>query len=543
MPVIRLYYEDMEELVGVDRDTILKRVPMIGADIERLEEDYADIEFFPDRPDLYSPEGVARALRGFFGLELGLPEYEIEPGNIVIEVDPSVKNVRPYLCSAVVRDLEFSDPAIESLMDLQEDLHWGLGRNRKKVAIGVHDISRVKPPFRYLAADPDFEFVPLDFQKSLSMRDILKEHPKGISYAHILEGMDRYPLILDADDQVLSFPPIINGNLTRVRDDSRDLFLDVTGTDYVAVQRALNIVATALAERGGRIESVLVKSAEGDKILPDLTPAKWTIDAEDANNLIGTDLSSEEIAQYLEKMRFGATAKNAQIEVLAPAYRADIMHSWDIFEDVAIGYGYENLVPAIPKTVTVGKAHSIEVRKSELREIMVGLGYIETMPFTLTNEAVNFENMRRSRDEKAFTRVLHPISELHTMVRTDILPSLLEIFSLNQHHPLPQKIFALGDVLVGRKTRQNLAAASIHSGADFAEIRSMIDAIFRGIGIEPEIVPSGDGAFLEGRRGDLVVNGVNVGSFGEIHPQVLRSFGLEQPAVGLELRWDEIWND
>ncbi len=543
MPVIRLYYEDMEELVGVDRDTILKRVPMIGADIERLEEDYADVEFFPDRPDLYSPEGVARALRGFFGLELGLPEYEIQPGNIVIEIDPSVKNVRPYLCSAVVRDLEFSDPAIESLMDLQEDLHWGLGRNRKKVAIGVHDISRVKPPFRYLAADPDFEFVPLDFQKSLSMRDILKEHPKGISYAHILEGMDRYPLILDADDQVLSFPPIINGNLTRVRDDSRDLFLDVTGTDYVAVQRALNIVATALAERGGWIESVLVKSAEGDKVLPNLTPAKWTIEAEDANNLIGTDLSPEEIAQYLEKMRFGAKAKNSQIEVLAPAYRADIMHSWDIFEDVAIGYGYENLVPMIPKTVTVGQAHSIEVRKSELREIMVGLAYIETMPFTLTNEAVNFENMRRSRDEKAFTRVLHPISELHTMVRTDILPSLLEIFSLNQHHPLPQKIFALGDVLVDRKTRQNLATASIHSGADFAEIRSMVDAIFRGLGIEPEIVPSRDGAFLEGRRGDLVVNGVNVGSFGEIHPQVLLSFGLEQPAVGLELRWDEIWNN
>jgi len=541
MPVIRLYYEDLEELVGVDRRTILDRVPMIGADIERLEEDYADVEFFPDRPDLYSSEGVARAMRGFLGLEKGLSQHETAPGKIEIEIDPSVKEVRPYLGSAVVRGLEFSDPAIESLMDLQEDLHWGLGRNRRKVAIGVHDISRVTPPFRYLAEDPNREFVPLDFQESLTMRDILKKHPKGVGYGYILEGMYRYPLIVDANNEVLSFPPIINGELTRVCDDTRDLFLDVTGTDYVAVQKALNIVATALAERGGQIESVLVRSEGGDKVLPDLSPAKWTIDTFEANGLIGADLSSEDIVQCLEKMRFGAKANGSSIEVLVPAYRADVMHSWDIFEDVAIGYGYENLDPKMPKTVTVGKSHPIETRKSELRDIMVGLGYLETMPFTLTNEVINFDQMRRSRDEKAFTRVLHPISELHTMVRTDILPSLLEIFALNQHHPLPQRIFAAGDVLVDKNTRQNLAAASIHSGANFAEIRSVVDSLFRELSIEPDIKESGDGAFLEGRRADLFVEGTKVGSFGEVHPQVLLSFGLEQPVVGLELGWDELW--
>jgi phenylalanyl-tRNA synthetase beta chain len=542
VPVVRLYYEDLEEMVGASRETIMARMAMMGADIGKSnEEDYVDVEFFPDRPDLYSSEGVARALQGFLDIKVGLPEYQVHPGEVTLKVDPSVNGVRPIIGCAVVKDLEFSDPAIESLMDLQEDLHWGLGRNRRKVAIGVHDISRVVPPFTYFAADPSFEFVPLDFKESLSMREILKRHPKGVSYASILEGFDRYPLITDANGNVLSFPPIINGELTRVADDTRDLFIDVTGTDPV-VYKALNIVVTALAERGGRIESVQVKRPEGDLVLPDLAPARWKVEVDDATELIGFNLSPEELASCLERMRFGAQVQEGRaLEVLVPAYRADIMHSWDIFEDAAKGYGYDRLVPELPKTVTVGEAHPQEARKSDLREIMVGLGYLETMPFTLTSEKSNFEKMRRPIQDQEITRVLHPISELHTMVRTSILPSLLEIFAINQHHPLPQRIFALGDVLARGKTRQDLAAASIHSGADFAEVRSVVDALFRELSIEPEIVASEDGAFLEGRRADLLVNGMRVGSFGEFHPLVLRSFGLDQPAVGLELRWDHLW--
>ncbi|NLX38103.1 MAG: Phenylalanine--tRNA ligase beta subunit [Methanosaeta sp. PtaB.Bin087] len=542
MPVVRLYYEDLEEMVGARRDEIMARMAMMGADIGKSNaEDYVDVEFFPDRPDLYSSEGVARALQGFLDLKSGLPEYQVSPGEIALRVDPSVEKVRPIIGCAVVRDLEFSDPAIESLMDLQEDLHWGLGRNRRKVAIGVHDISRVVPPFTYFAADPSFEFVPLDFEESLSMEEILKRHPKGVSYASILEGFDRYPLITDANGNVLSFPPIINGELTRVRDDTRDLFIDVTGTDPV-VYKALNIVVCALAERGGRIEAVRVERPEGSLVLPDLSPARWKVDVEEARSLIGFDLSAEELASSLERMRFGARALlGRELEVLVPPYRADIMHSWDIFEDAAKGYGYDRLVPVLPKTVTVGEPHPLEVQKSDLREIMVGFGYLETMPFTLTSEKVNFEKMRRLQDDGTVTRVLHPISELHTMVRTSILPSLLEIFAINQHHPLPQRIFALGDVLDGGKTRQDLAAASIHSGADFAEVRSVVDALFRELDLNPEIVPSGDGAFLEGRRADLLVEGSRVGSFGIFNPQVLQSFGLDQPAVGLEVRWDRLW--
>ena len=297
--------------------------------------------------------------------------------------------MRPIIGCAVVRGLSFTSEAIESLMGLQEDLHWGLGRNRRKVAIGVHDLSRVTPPFRYFGEDPARKFVPLDFAEEMSMEEMLQKHPKGKGYGHILQGCQRYPLIVDCKDQVLSFPPIINGQLTSVTEETEDLFIDVTGTDGM-VHKALNIVVTSLAERGGKIESVRVMRSEGDFVSPNLQPSSWTVRAAEANKLIGFDLTAPQLAECLQRMRLGAVANGSDVQVQVPAYRADIMHSWDIFEDAAKAYGFEKLEARLPRTVTVGRAHPSEVRKVEIREVMTGLGYLETMPFTLTNEKVHF---------------------------------------------------------------------------------------------------------------------------------------------------------
>src|SRR3990172_7614473 len=160
MPVITLYYDDLEELSGLDKDTVIKRIPMMGCDIERIEKDHVDIEFFPNRPDLYSTEGVARAIKGFLDIETGLRKFEVGSSGITITKDKDIQNIRPYLACAVIRGMHFNSRSIESLMALQESLHWAVGRNRKKVSIGVHDMSGIKPPFRYIAQHPDFRFTP-----------------------------------------------------------------------------------------------------------------------------------------------------------------------------------------------------------------------------------------------------------------------------------------------------------------------------------------------------------------------------------------------
>ena len=540
MPVITLQYDDLEKLTGTDKETIIKRVPMIGADIERVEDEYIDVEFFPDRPDLYSVEGAARAMRGFLDLETGLSEYEIKPYRVSISISKDILKIRPFLGCAVVRGVKFTSSSIKSLMDLQEDLHWGLGRNRKKVSIGVHDLSNITPPFRYMAVDPSFEFVPLDYTEKMSMTEILEKHPKGTRFAHLVKDFDKYPIILDANDNVLSFPPIINGTLTSVTEKTTDLFIDVTGLGE-AVYTALNIVVTALAERGGQIEFVRVIRPEGEElILPDLEPKSRFLTKAEVKTLLGMEFSLEEIVKQLERMRFGAEAVDEEtVEVRIPAYRADILHNYDLIEDIAKGYGYENIKVSIPETYTAGKAHPISLMRAPVNEIMVGLGYYEVMPFTLTSEKINFENMRRQKTDDV-TYVLHPISEDQTILRTTLLPNLLEILSLNQHRELPQKIFEFGEVVSCERTRQHIAGASIHPQANFTEVYEVVDAFMREMMLSYEVKESEDPAFLEGRRADVYVNGKKLGVFGEFHPEVISNFALGYAVVGFELDLNDL---
>ncbi|MCW7076112.1 MAG: phenylalanine--tRNA ligase subunit beta [Candidatus Syntrophoarchaeum sp.] len=539
MPIIRLDYRDLEELTGLERGRILDKIPMIGADIERIDEDHVDIEFFPNRPDLFSVEGVARAMRGFLGIEPGIVEYQVNNSGVTLEIDPSVKPLRPYIVCAVVRGLDFTIPSfIEALMGLQEHLHWVLGRDRKRVSIGVHDISKVKPPFTYLGESPAFAFVPLDFDHEMSMDEILQKHPKGVKFKGILEGMDYYPLITDSNGDVVSFPPIINGELTRVCEDTRDLFIDVTGTSD-AVNFALNILVTALKERGGVIESVRVLDSENGRsiVTPNLTPTLMSVTVTEASKLIGLNLSVEDCVTSLERMRFGISNTNGEIlEVLIPAYRSDILHPHDLVEDIAIGYGYDRITPEMPDTKGVGRIHQIEITKSLIREAMVGLGYYEVMTFTLTSPKVQYEKMRWDEDGSCLS-LMYPINEEQTILRTSILPNLLEILSLNKHRELPQRIFEVGDVIVDEQNEFHLAGVSIHSLAEFAEVRSLIDTVISEIwsDCEIQIVPSGNAAFIEGRRADLSLNGEILGFFGEIHPDVILGFELGHPIVGFEI--------
>jgi len=550
MPVIKLFYDDLEALTGVSIEKIKARLPLMCADVERTEAEYMDVEFFPNRPDLFSVEGVSRALKQFLDVEPGLVTYEVAKSGIEMVVDPSVLEVRPYIVCGVVRNVQFESMAIESLMLLQEHLHRGMGRNREKVSVGVHDLANVKPPFKYLAVDPRFSFVPLDYEEEMSMAEILERHPKGVAYKYILEDKTNYPLILDSEGKTVSFPPIINAERTRVTESTTDIFLEVTGLNE-SVSRALDIIACALADRGGQIQSVKLRFPGDTNSEPRETPNLATttkeVSIKEVNSLIGIDLSMADCKKCCARMGLGAEAKtDGVLEVRIPAYRYDILHTWDIIEDIAIGYGYDRIKPEIPGTMVIGEVHPIEEKKRQVREIMTGLGYFEVLTFTLTSERKQFELMQREKTEVAkrlghtispfVVELASPISTEHTMLRSTIMPNLLEILALNQHRDLPQRIFEVGPVVFSLKESYGLAAVSTHANANFAEVKSVVDAVLNELGLEDAaVVESQDGAFLEGRRADIVLENKLIGVFGELHPEVLTNFGLSYPVVGFEI--------
>ena len=530
MAIITLPYKYLERLTRTDKKTILDKIALIGSDVERTEEDHADVEFFPDRPDLFSPEGVARAMRGYLGIEIGLPSYQVTPSGISFTVDPALANIRPVLGSAVIRGVEFDDESIQSIMSLQESLHWAVGRGRGKVAIGIHDLDTVKPPFRYIASPRNRKFIPLDYTEEMTMDEILEKHQKGRHYAKIVKDFPLFPLIVDKDDNVLSFPPIINGELTRVTIDTKNILLDTTGTDKRAVGVAVNIICTAMAEAGATIESVGIGGVQ----IPTLAPAERTVSVQECARLLGIDLNAATMASLLQKMRFGAVPVGAdKVKVQVPCYRADIMHDWDLFEDVAIAYGYDRIQAQPPATFTVGKPHPVQVNAALAREVFCGLGYLEVMPFTLTNEDVLYKKMQRE-EESGVLHVMHPISIENTVVRTGLLPLLLEFLALNRHRELPQRLFTVGDVVNSCLTYQQAAGVSTHPDADFSEAYASADAILHELSIEYSVEESADPAFIEGRRGDIIITGKKIGVFGEIHPSVLNAFELEHSVAAFE---------
>jgi phenylalanyl-tRNA synthetase beta chain len=536
MPVINFKYDDLIRLIGreIPLDTILEKLPMMGADFHGYDSETREImmEFFPNRPDLYSVEGIARALRSFLGFEPGLKRYEVRESKIVMKHDKSTKEVRPFFVGGVVRNVKMSDELIRSLMGLQEKLHLTVGRKRAKVSIGIHDLDRVEPPFIYKAVRPDeISFVPLGKNEMMNLQEILEKHEKGIEYRYILEGKERYPIIVDRRGEVLSFPPIINGQLTVVTEKTENIFIDVTGTDFHAISGTLNIVATALAEWGSSIETIVVEG-EDRIVTPDLEPRKMILRAEDCNKHLGLDLDGKAIAQYLEKMGYGCRCEGNVIEVLVPATRMDILHLVDLIEDVAIGYGYESFGGILPRCQTIGSERPVEKASSLLRDIMIGHGYLEVTTLTLSSPKEQFEKMRIEATEAV--EILNPISEDHTCLRTHLLPSLLSLLKKSKHRDLPQRVFEIGDVVINTKRRKHIAAISLHAKAGFTEMKSIVESILRDCQIEFRLKPAELGMYVDGRQAFVLNGDKTIGHFGEIHPEVLTNFTLAYPAVAME---------
>ena len=549
MPVITFKYTDLKDLgIDMEKDELIDTLPMMSSDIEDYDDEEIKVEFFPNRPDNLSVEGVARSFKGFLGLETGLPNYPITPSNEEVVVDAEVAEIRPYIAFAKIDNVDFTGDKLKYIMDFQENLHWVIGRDRKKVAIGIHNADVVNAPFKYIATPKDANaFVPLEKDSEMTPDEILTEHDKGKAYAHLIDSFDKYPLILDKDDQVLSMPPIINGELTKIKEDTHNIIVDVTGTDERAVNQALNIICSSFAEVGGQIKSMEVKYEDKTIVSPDLTPQEMNVHVDTANELIGgTDLNAEDIKGLLEKARFDAEVLNDnEVKAIIPAYRVDILHEVDIVENIAVQYHINSVEAELPEINTVAYENDWFRSESIIREAMVGLGFQEIMSLMLTSEEAHYEKM--NQEEKPHVQVARPITIDRTMIRTSLINSLMEFLEDNKHEDLPQKIFEIGDVLYLDDSKENktvsskkLAALICHSTANFTEIKSVMTSVLSNLGYTMEISDSENKTFIEGRVAD--VEGVSEkgyvkGFFGEISPEVITNFTLEYPVIGFEIEF------
>ncbi|HDI86325.1 MAG TPA: phenylalanine--tRNA ligase subunit beta [Candidatus Korarchaeota archaeon] len=546
MPVISVSYSDLCRLVGelIPMESLGDLLARVKVGFEGEEEGELELEVTADRLDLVTVEGIARALKGVMGKEAGLPRYDTFDSGWEIRVDPSVERVRPYVVGAVVEGVELDEDALVALMRAQEKLHQTLGRDRRKMSMGIHNADVIEPPISYAAEPSDrVRFVPLGEAEEMTAREMLSRTEKGREYAHLVGDGSVVPVLRDSKGDVLSIPPILNGELTRVTESTRNLFIDVTGPDLRAISQALVLITTALAERGGRIGTVAVRylGEPGELITPDLSTSELTVDVKYVNSVMGINLTPEEISDLLRRVRLGAEVQGDSVRVLIPPYRFDFLHPVDVVEEVAQAVGYDRLEPELPAWVsTFGRRHPIEKVSALVRTLMIGLGYQEILNYVMTSREVLFE--RVLRPESPVVEVANPVTASYSVLRDSLLPGVIAFLARNTGAPLPQKVFEVGDVVIpdesaetGARDERRVCAAIADSEVGFEDIQADLYALLRNLNVDFEVRQARHPTLLPGRTAEILVSGEVAGVVGEVNPEVLELNKIKTPVAAFEL--------
>jgi len=550
MPTIELSLRDLNGLVGkkFSLKQLHEALQYVKGEIESSDGDRVKIEIADtNRPDLWSVEGVARELRGRYANDKGLAKYKTKKSGLRVIVDKSLKNIRPLTVCAVIKGLEINDETLFQMIQLQEKICETFGRGRREVALGIYDYHKISPPVYFRACKPDeIEFIPLDFDRKVNLRQVLSQHPKGRQYGHLLAGFEKYPVFIDSKGQVLSMPPIINSDHTgKVTKETKDIFIECSGFHFKFLMPALNIMVSALADRGGNIETVDLVLPDRKIETPDMEAKKMVLDVEEVRKLSGLGMRISEIKKLLLQSRYGVENEGNKLVVSYPPYRQDIMHQVDVVEDIIISYGYNRIEPLALKIATVGKSAEINLFSSKVSEIMVGLGAQEVLSYILTNKDCLFRKM--NMEVSKAIEVENPVSKNWCVFRTWIIPSLIEFLGKNTNREYPQNIFEIGEVvLLDEKAETKtsnpvrLAWTFAGSGANFTRAKQSFDVFMRGLGLEYKIEEASHPSFIPGRAGRISVKGKKIAYMGEIHPQVLENFGIEQPVCAFEVNLSDI---
>ena len=524
------------------------------------------IEVAANRYDLLCLEGLALALRVFLSKQK-MPE--IKPLNILPEeerqliVYESVNDVRPIGLCAILRDINFTDEMLKSFMDLQDKLHNNICRGRKLVSMGTHDLDTIKGPFSYRALSPEkIHFVPLNREEEVNgdgLMSLLKDDPKLGKYLYLLEGKEKYPVMMDSNGVIMSLPPIINSQHTKMTLNTHNVLLDITGIDLTKCEIVLNTLIAMFSvycKNPFTVEEIKVinqKTGEG-KIYPDLTPRKFQVDINYLKTITGIyDILPEKITKLLEKMELSAKIISPnEIEVLAPITRSDILHPCDIAEDLAISYGYNN----IKKELTTTKTHGVQQPYNKLadlfRDEMAMGGYVEFLTMALLSHKDMFTNLLSEKRDDKTVQILYSKSKEFEYIRSSLIPGILKSIEGNKANQLPFKIFEISDVVeinqeteVGAVNRRKLCFAYTNTVSAMEIVQGMVDLLMKKIGLgfnsknvekKYYIKKSENKIFFEDRQAEIyILNDIKVGIYGIVHPKVIKNFGIKNPVTLCEI--------
>lgn len=545
MPVVNILKTRIKSVFpNKNIEKILVKLPFLGLDIEGIDKEKIRVEYNPNRPDFSSDTGIFRSLKGLLNEAVGLPLFRYSSDKLYqITIDPQVKKIRPILLFFVAKNKEINNFILNQLISMQEDLHNGIARGRKKAAIGIHDLNAIEFPLIYNTRAAHTSFIPLDQTQPFKFKEILSDLEVGKKYSSLLKNMHQYPTIADRNNQILAFPPIINSNNTKINDKSNNLLIEITGTNLETCKSILAILAYYLYDEGYEIFSGIIHDDKSTfSSLRLLKDNAISVDTNIIKSYLGLNLSTREIIQILNRCRIEVSiTNNKKIKCFVPPYRNDIINSIDIVEEVAIGYGIDNIKSSIPSfLISPGVRNEYFKKIDELKETLTGLGFLEMVNFTLLDQTISSIFNYDDKELLEKIKVNESKSKEHEFLRTNILSSLINNLSYNVHEEYPQKVFEIGKTFSFKNKiveQWNLGVLIASNKSNYTEAKSIAQSIFQ-INFGKQIITRRDdnnNLFLKGRCAEILYESKTIGFIGEVNPDLITKFNLHIPLSAFEL--------
>jgi len=529
-----------------------------------------------NRHDLLCLEGIVYNLKIFIGQHRAPKMTLKEPENGMRQkliVKSATQDVRPTVVCAVLRNVNMNQSVYNSFIDLQDKLHQNIGRRRTLVSIGTHDLDTIQGPFVYDAKAPaDISFVALSQTKEHTAAELLElykdSHLKP--YLQIIKG-PKHPVITDSNGVIMSIPPIINGNHSKITLKTRNIFIEITATDKKKANVALDTIVCNFSSHCDvpfQIEPVDVELVDGTTLVtPALPYRKEKVYVDYLNKKIGIDITADRVAEILTKMCLESEVTDAstgEITVTIPPTRSDILHSCDIVEDVAIAYGYDNIKKTLPRSMTIGSQQLAMKLTERLRVEVACNGFTEVLAFHLCmlNDCGSRMMISDEQVDRDAVKISNPATLEFQIVRTSLIPGLLKTLNSNRNLPVPLKIFEVQEICLkdaksetGAINQRHLGAVVCDKNSGFEVIHGLVDAVMRVLEYKwtPSDVPcpvgdyyrirsAEDPSYFPGRCGEIVINNeVVVGKLGVLHPQVVSNFGLSNVVSAVEINLEKFY--
>ena len=538
----------------------------VGQDIREavgLNDHVVEFEITPNRPDCLSVIGLAREAAATFGKELKLHTPVVKGGAEgslfdLLEVETPAEDLVPRYTARMVRNVKIGPSP-----------KWMRERLR---AMGVRPINNIVDITNYVMLEYGQPMHAFDYRYVKGGKIIVRRATEGEELTTLdgnVRKLNKDHLVIADETRAVGLAGIMGGENSEIVDDTTDVVFESACFDGTCIRKGalalgMRTEASAKFEKGldpmNTLPAVdraceLVEMLGAGEVLDGVIdvlnhvpqPTILTLQPEKINALLGTEVSEEEMVRILKSVDFKVEGN----QVTVPSYRADVLRMADLAEEVARFFGYNNIPCTLMRgQTTQGGYNTEQTLENKLGNLCRSAGYSEIITYSFISPTY-YDKIRWAEDDarRASFKILNPLGEDTSIMRTTVLPSMLDILTRNYNYRNKDvKLYEVGRIyLAGGENgladeKKILSMGAYGETMDFFAMKGHIEALLKNIRAGAvTCVPCTDNpSYHPGRCAKIYAGDVEIGVFGQIHPLVARNYDVDAELYCAELSFEAL---